>query len=160
MSIANTFANSTTSWITPPSILRVLGPFDLDPCACATQTNKTATVMVRPPEDGLADGFAWKGRVWLNPPYGRGIEKWMRRLAEHGDGIALVFAKTETAWFQEAAKSASAFLFIRKRISFLRPDMTAGASPCGSSVLIAYGVKNALALIDSGIEGIFLPNLG
>ena len=40
--------------------------------------------------DGLS--LKWEGRVWLKPPYSRPlIEQFVRKLAEHGNGIALLF---------------------------------------------------------------------
>lgn len=45
----------------------------------------------------------WIDRVWLNPPYGRETGLWLRTLAAHGSGIALVFARTETEMFHQHA---------------------------------------------------------
>ncbi len=35
----------------------------------------------------------------LNPPYGEQTERWLAKLAKHGNGIALVYARTETKMF-------------------------------------------------------------
>ncbi len=140
-------------WLTPPEILRALGRFDLDPCACRNQPWRTAERMIAPPADGLA--AEWHGRVWLNPPYGSQVRRWVERLSEHGDGIALVPARTEVeSWFWPFVwERADAILFLRGRLYFLRPD----GSKCGNaghgSVLAAYGAANITALESSGIPG-------
>jgi hypothetical protein len=50
-----------------------------------------------PQDDGLQK--EWVGRVYLNPPYGKGMERWLEKLKHHGNGIALIFARTETQCF-------------------------------------------------------------
>lgn len=57
----------TDSWLTPIPLVRKLGHFDLDPCGFPG--HPTAERLICLPNDGLAQ--AWRGRVWLNPPYGR-----------------------------------------------------------------------------------------
>ena len=91
---------ATDEWLTPPQLLKALGPFDLDPCAPVERPWPTARVHYTRSDDGLAQ--RWFGFVWLNPPYGQATGRWLERLHLHGDGLALVFARTETAWFQGA----------------------------------------------------------
>src|SRR6185369_15215552 len=111
----------------PPAILRALGEFDLDPCAAIAQPYQTAKRMLTIHDDGLRHD--WHGRVWLNPPYGKFAEVWLDRLAEHGDGIALIFARTDTKTFQRAVfGKASAILFIEGRLHFHNAD---GSRPRG-----------------------------
>lgn len=97
----------------------------------------------------------WEGRVFLNPPYSREAVKWLRKLAEHNDGIALTFARTETSWFFETIwNRASALLFIEDRIHFHYVDGSRAMANAGAlSVLISYGEKNKQCLINSGIKG-------
>lgn len=142
---------ATHVWLTPPAIKLPLGEFDLDPCAAPGWP--TAIEMWMPPRDGLAHG--WSGRVWLNPPYGRETGKWLAKLAAHGNGIALVFARTETRMFAEHVwPRAQGVLFLRGRPHFHLPD---GARAKGNSggplVLIAYGWRNLNALRESGLSG-------
>ena len=89
----------TDCWLTPPEIIEALGPFDLDPCAAPGQPWTTAEHQYAPPQDGLQ--LPWFGRVWLNPPYGQQTGLWLDRLSRYGNGVALVFARTETAMFFE-----------------------------------------------------------
>lgn len=152
---------ASVEWLTPPEILSALGPFDLDPCADIGQFYKTAERMIQPPEDGLAE--AWRGRVWLNPPYGtQNLIRWLGRMAAHGDGIALVPARTEVeAWFWPFVwEAAHAVLFRRGRIHFRLPHdaktLPSGAKPGNAghgSVFVAYGMRNVAALRTSGIPG-------
>ena len=84
-------------WLTPPHILQALGEFDLDPCAPIVRPWETAKNHFTINDDGLKQ--KWFGRVWCNPPYGLEAAIWLNKLAEHGNGIALIFARTETKMF-------------------------------------------------------------
>lgn len=146
-------------WVTPRELVAALGAFDLDPCVPGSMPWATAARMLTRDDDGLAS--AWQGRVWLNPPYGPEAARWLERLAHHGNGIALIFARTETAWFFEQVwKKASALLFLRGRLHFCRPDgKRARGNAGGPSVLVAYDnedSRNALCLLESRLEGQFV----
>lgn len=143
---------TTHDWLTPPDLLDRLGAFDVDPCASQFQPWPTATAQYTIDDDGLAR--PWNGRVWCNPPYGHHAEKFLKRMAEHGNGIALIFARTETKAFQEWCwRRADGMLFMAGRIRFRLPG-GAIAGPAGApSVLVAYGPQNVQALERSGIEG-------
>lgn len=99
-------------WLTPPNIIKALGEFDLDPCAPTHRPWPTArTHYCQPSDDGLS--LPWFGRVWLNPPYGTQTGKWLSKLADHGNGIAIVFARTETRdWLRHIWNRADAILFL------------------------------------------------
>jgi hypothetical protein len=89
----------------------------------------------------------------MNPPYGRGIERWMRKLAAHGDGIALVHSRTDTAWWRDAIASATALCFVAGRVRFVRGSTMSQEGPGSpvSSVLIAYGLACGIALAQAGL---------
>ena len=159
-------------WYTPPEIVKALGSFDLDPCA-ANIRPEMSDVIFGPHNyasktfTNTCDGLSqpWNGRVWMNPPYGREMGAWMKKLALHGDGIALVFARTETqAFFDHVWGRASGMLFLRGRIKFwyYGPDgFQAMKSNAGApSVLISYDKEdswaNAEALKNSRIPGHFV----
>jgi hypothetical protein len=145
----------TEVWLTPRFILNALGTFDLDPCA-APNPKIWATAqrhLVYPQQDGLE--IPWEGRVWMNPPYGLALGRWLGRLADHGRGTALTFARTDTeAWFQGIWERADALLFLRGRLTFHNADGSPAAHNSGGpSVLIAYGPRDAEMLLDSGLDG-------
>lgn len=139
-------------WLTPPYIINALGEFDLDPCAPIVRLFPTAQSFFTINDDGLA--HPWQGRVWLNPPYGDQTTRWLQRLAEHGNGIALIFARTETGtFFPWVWEYAHAVLFLRGRVKFYNVDGTQGGSAGAPSCLIAYGEDNAIALTRSKLDG-------
>lgn len=147
----------TDIWLTPPELLAKLGRFDLDPCAAPDPKPwPTADRHYTLPTDGL--GMEWFGRVWLNPPYSREAVKWLRRLADHGTGTALVFARTETSWFVETVwRRATAVLFIHGRIHFHHGDGARAKANAGApSCLVAYGDHDATVLRQCGITGTYL----
>lgn len=141
----------TVTWLTPPHIIEALGPFDLDPCAAPGW--ETATEHYILPTDGLA--MPWHGMVWMNPPYSKEAWVWLDRLAEHGNGIALVFARTETAGFVEQVwGKADAVLFLHGRLYFHHADGTRAAANSGApSCLVAYGAEAARRLWLCGLPG-------
>lgn len=143
---------ATNDWLTPPELVRRLGHFDLDPCGCMGMPWKLADNVYIPPQDGLA--LPWLGRVFCNPPYGDNIAAWADAMARHGDGILLIFSRTETDAWLGIWGAASAILFPHGRIAFLRPDGTRGVrGGTAPSALVAYGQENVSALRGAGIAG-------
>jgi DNA N-6-adenine-methyltransferase (Dam) len=145
------------TWLTPPEIIAALGPFDLDPCAAPDPRPwPTAARHIVLPDDGLKG--IWAGRVWLNPPYGDKTGTWLGRLARHGHGTALIFARTETSWFVEHVwQAATAALFLHGRLHFHRADGRRAESNSGApSVLVAYGAHDAARLQECGLPGTFV----
>jgi ParB family transcriptional regulator, chromosome partitioning protein len=83
---------------------QVMGGIDLDPASCV-KANETvrATTFYTVRNDGLRQH--WQGRVFLNPPYGPHLAKWIPKLlAEHARGamteaVVLVPGRVDTRWF-------------------------------------------------------------
>ena len=148
-------ADTTDHWFTPKWILDALGLFDLDPCAApeSMRPYPTARVMWCLPEhDGLRE--RWWGRVWCNPPYGRGIDRWIMRMADHGRGTMLIFARTGTrAWQDGIFRRASSILFVRGRIHFMNKHNENGIGSPSPSALVAFGKEDVEILERSGIQG-------
>jgi hypothetical protein len=141
------------TWLTPPHVLAALGPFDLDPACPPDMPWPTAARMLTPADNGL--GSPWVGRVYLNPPYGPDTATWLELMADHGNGIALTFARTETEMFHRFVwERAAGLLFLKGRLHFHHADGTrAKANAGGPSVLIAYGSANAGTLWRCGLAG-------
>ncbi len=144
--------NTTVEWLTPPILVKMLGVFDLDPCSPENPPFTHAKVNFTIKDNGLEKD--WFGRVYMNPPYGKGMEKWLEKLKIHGNGIALIFARTETkTFFNHIWDDADALLFVKGRIKFFNLEGKQVGTPGSPSVFIAYGKENVEALKKSGIEG-------
>lgn len=146
----------TDEWLTPPSIISALGEFDLDPCSPVDRPWDTAKAHYTILDDGITRD--WHGRVWLNPPYGPELGRWLSKMAAHNCGTALVFARTETDAFHRSVwPKACAVLFIAGRLHFydIRGNR-AKANSGAPSVLVAYGITDKCKLKESGIEGRFV----
>jgi phage N-6-adenine-methyltransferase len=98
---------------------RLVGPFDLDPCASGS--SNLASRNVTKEEDGLARD--WAGTVWMNPPYSE-VETWLeyatrQQTAGNTDMIiGLTYARTDTQWFHNRALAADMLCLIEGRLSF------------------------------------------
>jgi len=142
----------TDEWLTPPYILSSLGDFDLDPAAPLDRPWDIAKKHYTVQDDGFTK--EWRGRVWLNPPYGRSTAAWLSKLYEHGNGIALIFARLGTLWFFDFAwEKADAVFFFKRRLRFFLPDGTEGGWSFAPSCLLAFGKSNVLSIQQSLLEG-------
>lgn len=137
----------TNTWLTPLWIVRELGTFDLDPCGFPGHA--TANKLICLPEDGLAQ--PWEGRVWLNPPYADHTQRWLKRLQEHDNGIALIFARMDTKWIRPFLRNG--FFAMEGRISFLTEELKTRGNAGAGSLLIPFGRKNIGAILSSNIKG-------
>ena len=146
----------TVSWYTPKWVFDKLNlQFDLDPCAPEGGVPWIpANTWYSLPQDGLAE--TWHGLVWCNPPYGKETPKWLEKMSQHCNGVALVFSRTDVKWFHDFVAKADAVLFLKGRIQFTDGLGVTGnsGSSCGS-LLVAWGEQgsNALATMASNGDG-------
>lgn len=150
--------DARNEWYTPKYIFDAIGlEFDLDPCSPGegktfVPAKKHYTVV----DDGLTS--PWNGTVFVNPPYGKDTATWIEKLANYGDGIGLVFARTDVKWFQDHGAKADVVCFIKSRVRFYQGGITEdkqGGTPGAGSMLLAFGDKSAEALLASGLGTCF-----
>jgi DNA N-6-adenine-methyltransferase (Dam) len=149
-------AERNDRWLTPLDVVQALGEFDLDPCGAPDHPTAERVYVLENGDDGLRD--PWFGRVWLNPPYGRGMRQWVELLVSHGQGTALVPVAAGTKLWQEVVfPEATAIHFYRHRIKFLRRDGRHDdmVSPQASAI-VAFGREDADRLVASGLPGVVL----
>lgn len=143
--------NESQEWYTPPEIFTALGlTFDLDPCAAPPPFKDFVPAINRLTYEHNGLIQRWHGLIFMNPPYGTETPKWMKRFVEHGNGIALVFSRTDTQWFHHVVPHALC-CFIKGRIRFRKPDGTIGGTPGAGSLLLAIGKRSEDALQHSGL---------
>jgi hypothetical protein len=98
----------------------------------------------------------WEGFAWMNGPFGprNGLEPWLRKFVEHGNGIALVPDRTSAPWWQKYAPRADLILFVAPKIKFIRLDGTPGTSPAQGTCLLAIGERGCAALVHAAERGL------
>jgi site-specific DNA-methyltransferase (adenine-specific) len=116
------FSSATPEWETPQELFDGLNEkhhFNLDPAS--TDQNAKCENHFTKLDDGLSKN--WGGQsVWLNPPYGREIGKWVRKAYEESlkpgtTVVCLLPARTDTAWFHDYCAKGDVE-FIRGRLKF------------------------------------------
>lgn len=113
--------SNTPEWSTPQDVYDKLNEefwFNLDPCC--THENAKCENHYTVEDNGLEQ--SWKNkRVFMNPPYGREIKRWMKKAhIESINGtlvVCLVPARTDTAWWHDYAMKGE-IRFIRGRLKF------------------------------------------
>ena len=114
-------SSTTDNWATPQNFFNEqnakYGPFDVD--VCADDANAKCAMFYTKAQDGLQQ--EWKGKCWMNPPYGRVIKLWMKKAYESSQNgatvVCLVPARTDTSWWHDYAMKGE-ITFVRGRLQF------------------------------------------
>lgn len=117
------FSSATAEWSTPQEFfdrINATHKFNVD--VCATAENAKCARFFTKEQDGLKQ--TWGGlRCWMNPPYGREIGRWVAKafsesLHEGTTVVALLPARTDTAWWHTYIEDVALVDFIRGRLKF------------------------------------------
>ena len=153
------FSSSHHAWETPPELFNEYDEkfhFDLD--VCATDENAKCEAHFTPEDDGLAQ--EWTGTCWMNPPYGRGIDKWIKKAYESDDAtvVCLLPARTDTAWFHDyilkaRMKGEATVEFLRGRVKFVGAKNSA---PFPSMIVVFLSAEEVYRIyggVESYVDG-------
>jgi phage N-6-adenine-methyltransferase len=116
------YASAKSDWETPPAFFNSLNAefsFTLD--ACATKSTAKCKMFLSPEVDALS--LEWSGIVFLNPPYGRGIGRWIKKARQEASAgracvVCLVPARTDTKWWHDFCMTADEIRFLTRRLTF------------------------------------------
>lgn len=156
--MAETDGNRATEWsgdpeyYTPAQYIEaaraVLGAIDLDPAS-----NPIAQKVVQAAEwygeqqDGLKQ--AWRGRVFLNPPYkfplvGEFTAKLVSEVLAGNIRAAILLTNncTDTKWWHEAARTSAAICFTLGRINFYQADGEPQKQPTNGQTFLYFGADH------------------
>jgi len=141
--------SGNNEWYTPQHIVEAarlaLGEIDLDPASCATANQVVqAGEYFTADQDGLAQ--AWRGRVWLNPPYSRDLcvrfaDKLLEELLRGNvqQACVLVNNATDTQWCQKLLAASSAVCLLRGRVRFLDHTGKQQNTPLQGQLVLYFG---------------------
>lgn len=142
------FSSNRQDWETPQEFFNKLNKefnFNLDPCADSKnyKCDKYFTEKI----DGLKQD--WGGyTVFVNPPYGREIGKWIEKAyIESKKGatvVMLIPARTDTKYWHDYVMQANEIRFIKGRLRFVGSK---NAAPFPSAIVIFKNVKEKLKVI-------------
>lgn len=144
------WSSKTGEWETPQDLFDELEEqfhFTLDVCATHENTKVTDQYFTKL-EDGLKQD--WGGNIcWMNPPYGRGIDKWIKKAyyASQKPGTAVVCllpARTDTKWFHRHCAKGTIW-FLEGRLKF---GGSKNSAPFPSMIVIFP--KTSLEVSESG----------
>lgn len=129
-------SSESAEWETPQELFDKLDAeyhFDVD--VCATQENAKCARYYTREDDGLKQ--EWHGTCWMNPPYGRDIQKWMEKAytesrVNGATVVCLVPSRTDTRWWHEYAMRGK-IQFLRGRIKF---GQSKNAAPFPSAIVV------------------------
>ena len=134
------FSSDKMDWATPQAFFDELDrefQFVLDAacyesnCLCPTGN------MIDNDIDGLVVDWHRAESVWLNPPYGREIGKWMKKAYQESQKgctvVCLVPSRTDTKWWHDYAMNAAEIRLVKGRLKF---GGAASAAPFPSAVVI------------------------
>jgi phage N-6-adenine-methyltransferase len=144
-------------WETPAELLsalyRVFGRFDLDPCSPRkTKPPVRARVHYTAEDDGLT--LPWHGVVFLNPPYGRTLGRWIakaRHEVEAGNvktAVALIPSRTDTTYWHAHVAGRAVVYFLRGRLRFSSSEQGA---PFPSALVIWGAVPEIIKELDQAL---------
>jgi phage N-6-adenine-methyltransferase len=146
------FSSKSIEWVTPDSLYNALyAEFEFTLDAAANIDNTKCNMFIDETIDSLTVRWSkWGSRVWLNPPYTRNIGNWIRKAyTESRKGgiivVCLVFARTDTAWWQDWAMRAHEIRLIRGRVTFT-PTLDVEKkypAPAPSAILVFDGTREA-----------------
>jgi len=134
------FSSKTGNWGTPLAFYRKLDMefnFTLDPCA--SKSNAKCPKYYTEADDGLAQD--WGGEtVFMNPPYGRDIKRWIMKAYEESlkpntTVVCLIPSRTDTKYWHDYVMRAKEIRFVKGRLKF--GDST-NAAPFPSAVAVFY----------------------
>lgn len=124
-------------WATPSWLFNQLHfefGFTIDLAASAE--NAKCTTFFTIADDALSQ--QWTGICWLNPPYGRDIESWIKKAHESAlEGatvVCLAPARTDTSWWHKYVLPYAEIRYIQGRLRF--GNKKGAAAPFPSAILI------------------------
>ncbi len=97
----------------------------------------------------------WQGFAWLNLlDGGQILPDWINKFVEHGNGIALVPARTSTRWWQELAAQADLILFLNRKTSFANQVGENNGAYATGTILVAMGAQAVVGLTAASRKGL------
>jgi phage N-6-adenine-methyltransferase len=148
------FSSSRSDWSTPQPLFDRLDKefrFTLDVCADANNAKCARYYDVA--RDGL--GQPWTGVVWMNPPYGRAIERWLQRAYESTrlgactKCVCLLPVRSDTKWWHDYVMKSSEIRFLTRRLSFDVGGVKSGNKSTCPVAIVVFGGRSEMPILSA-----------
>tara|TARA_X000001382_G_scaffold130917_1_gene127822 strand:+ start:311 stop:736 length:426 start_codon:yes stop_codon:yes gene_type:complete len=134
------FSSKSNEWTTPQDFYIKLNNefgFTLDPC-CTKESAKCKKYYTIE-DDGLSQD--WSNEiVFMNPPYGREISKWVKKAYQESlkgaTVVCLIPARTDTKYWHDYIFPHAKVRFVKGRLKFGGKQKGSGSAPFPSAVVI------------------------
>lgn len=144
------FTSKTDLWATPQDLFDKLDAtfhFTLD--ACALPENAKCAKYFTPEQNALEQ--TWEGTVFMNPPYGADIAKWVRKAFDESQKgarvVCLLPARTDTKWWHKFCTQGHVW-YIKGRIKF---GGSKNSAPFPSAIVV---FDRLITIMQQGIDGV------
>tara|TARA_R110002051_G_scaffold260163_1_gene319969 strand:- start:8021 stop:8494 length:474 start_codon:yes stop_codon:yes gene_type:complete len=104
---------------TPPQLVNpLIIEFSLTTDVCASAENAKLSHYWTIEDDALSK--TWKGNCWMNPPFNRDLQKWVKKAHSErhsGTKVCLIPVRSNTKWWSEVCRD-SEIRFINGEVNF------------------------------------------
>lgn len=132
------YSSKKMDWETPQDFFdRMNGEFHFTLDAASSHENKKCERYFTEEENGLEQD--WQGEtVWVNPPYGKELPKWVEKCYMEGQKknttvVMLIPSRTDTKYFHNFIYGKAEIRFLKGRLKFVGAK---DAAPFPSMVVI------------------------
>lgn len=151
--------STESEWYTPEYVFRALGcSFDWDIAAAPDPSLTFVPAKNFCSRDSLTKVWSKNDFIWCNPPWaGRGNKQpWIDLVHNQGNGLLLTPDRSSAPWWQNAALSAEAVLFVSRKIKFTPGpgNFSNWKQPGAGTTIFAWGEKGIKALFTAEENGL------
>lgn len=115
------FKSNSIDYSTPLKIVEpLIKEFSLTKDVCADENNYKLPDYWTKEDDALSK--SWRGNCWMNPPFDKNINKWVRKACNDaeefgGTKVCLIPVRSNTKWWAEVCQKAE-IRFINGEVNF------------------------------------------
>ena len=139
------YSSASNEWNTPNALFDHLDNefnFTLDPCSNGTNNKCSKYFTIH--DDGLVQDWS-QDSVFMNPPYGRAIGKWIEKAylesLKGATVVCLIPSRTDTRYWHDYCMKANEIRLIKGRVKFSGKD----PAPFPSAIVV-FGTGESLKI--------------
>ena len=141
------YSSNSENWETPQKLYDDLNKeFSFEFDLCASHDNKKHYKFYSKQDNSLAQ--TWDKTSWLNPPYGRGIDKWVEKAYKDSNKygntiVCLLPVRSDTKWWHNYVMKSAELRLLNKRLSFEKTGYN-NKAPFPACVVVFNGKNNPI----------------